>query len=586
MLSGRKLFHALLGASLIATVLAVATTAQADTPLSGNKPCSSVAPQAGATKVLLAGDSIVHQSRGDYTWRYFLDKQLRAANVNFDFVGDYNWVVDGNRGNWPFCDYQDTNFDTEFTASPGTELADFNVVGQTPGGIPWIRYEVQNWQADVVVMLAGANDLAKGATAAGTLTEAQNVVANARAANPNVKIVLVATPTGGPYDNKPNAAYNTLLKNNAPGWSTPNSPVAVTDPMTGWGTSVRTWDDIHPNVIGEQLIAGGIADALHSLSIGNAGLPVDPAYKVGLRNPATNLVASLDGTELGLSWTLPVGASGVQIVARDTTSGTTGPWFLVKDMNWRPLDSSVGCPNPTYNPNPFSPTYDPNQTLPCTATTLTSGLSGGHTYDIALHAEKGTAVAVDLFSNLQSVSIPGDFVPAAPSISTATAGIHQVTVAWPAVPGAETYKVAWRIGTGAWTFSSASSATSRLVKPLNAGVKYDFRVQAITGTKASAWSASKFATPKAYVMSTPAKPVLKQLAGQKVRVTWKVCTGANRYLLQFHQVGGAWRNIAFYTGTTYTSGKLAKKKAYEWRVVAYDGVVAGKTSLAARITVK
>src|SRR5690606_19767454 len=99
---------------------------------------------------------------------------------------------------------------------------------------------------------------------------------------------------------------------------TPASPVAVAEVMDDWGTTTHTWDGIHPNVIGEQRLASGIADALHELGVGNPGIPVDPAYKLGLRAPVTNVAATLDGATLKLSWNLPVGASGVQVVVRDT----------------------------------------------------------------------------------------------------------------------------------------------------------------------------------------------------------------------------------------------------------------------------
>lgn len=757
MFNGRTLLRALLGAALL-TSLTLSPTAQADPPLVGNKPCANLAPQAGATKFLIAGDSIVHESRGDYTWRYFLYQQLVAAGVNTDFVGDYNWLIDPVSSKWPYCDYADPAFDSDHTSTPGRKLADYNVVGDTPGGVPYIRYEVATHQADVLVMLAGANDLAKGASASATLTEAQNLVGNARLANPNVKVVLVATPTGGPYNSKPNPTYNALLKDQAPGWSTPSSPVVVADPMTSWGTAERTWDEIHPNVVGEQLIASGIADSLHDLGIGADGVALNPAFKVGLRQPVTGVTAVLDGSELDLSWTLPVGASGVQIMARRTTGGDVGEWFLLKDMPWAPFTPSQGCTNPDYQPNPFDPAYDPNQTIPCTQTTVTSGLISGHSYDVALHAAKGSAIATDLFSNIQSFTMPGEIptppavpvvqapvaavnavtltwaaasganqpydvryragagswstttatgtsktvsgltagqtygfqvraskdgvpsdwsaeqiatpVPATP-VPTATAGVNAATVSWAAVTGADSYNLRWRVGTGAfttqvvtgtsttvaglqpglshgfsvqadasgttgawsaekvatpipaapvlgsavaavrgaslswgavpgvtgyavswrtgagaWSTSNVAAPTSRTISGLVAGVRYEVKVKAVAGGTSSAWSASRFVTAKASVISALAKPVLKKIAGPKVKVTWRKATGATRYLLQFHQVGQPWRNVGWFTTQAATSARLKKKKSYEWRVVPYDGNVAGKVSPTARITVK
>lgn len=585
MLTGRGLLHALLGASLAATVLTVAATAQADAPLSGNKPCSTVAPQPGATKFLVTGDSIVHQSRGDYTWRYFLYKQLVAAAVNTDFVGDYNWVVDSNKSDWPYCDYNDPNFDTDHTSYPGKWLADYNIANANTGNVPWIQYEVQTHGAQVIVSLAGANDIARGATPQDTLAAAQAYVTNARAGNPNIKIVLSTVPTGGPYDNKPNAEYNALLLAQAPGWSTEQSPVRVANIMQNWGTATNTWDQIHPNVYGEQLIAKGLADQLSSMGIGNPGLSVDPAYKNGIRTPVTDFTAVLNGSAVDMTWTLPIGASGVQVMARDTTDGAVGDWFVAKDLTWYPGDIfHIGeCEEPS----------------PCTSYSLTS-LSPGHSYEIDLHSEKGFSVATDLWarstaapddetSGRTSVTIPGTVSLAKPAPTVPTAQIHAVTVSWGAIAGvngAAPYQLQWRLGTGSWSSPVSTATTSRTISGLHPGKRYGFQVRGVRNGSPGPWSNEVFATPKANAISTPAKPLLRQVAGRKVRVTWSACTGANRYLLQFRQVGRAWRSVGFFTTRTYTSARLLKKKAYEWRVVPYDYTVAGKTSAAKRITVK
>ncbi|WP_209713408.1 fibronectin type III domain-containing protein [Marmoricola sp. OAE513] len=742
---------------LTAALLALSSTSAR---AAEEKPCaSSVTPGAGATKILLSGDSVTHGSRGDWTYRYFLYKQLVAAGVDVDLVGNNNWLIDPNKSTWPFCEYVDTAFDLDYTAYPGGKLADFNVSSSNTGNKPWIRYEVETRGVQVAIAVVGANDLYKGATPQQTLAQAQQYVANARLGNPDVKIVLATVPTATGANDK-YAQYNTMLAAAVPQWSTPQSPIALANVMSNWGTTAYTWDQIHPNVIGEQLIAKGLTDALHALGVTpDAGVDLDPAYKVGLRKPVTNFAASLNGSAVDLSWTLPVGGSGVQVMARDTSNGVVGSWFVVKDLSWVPADfyGIGGC----------------QQSSPCTSYKITT-LQAGHSYDIDLHSEKGTAVATDLWAvkpgedpasaslseAAYSFTMPGTppaplsvpvlnaptaganavalswsavsgatyevrsrlagagtsttvavsatsktiagldpgqsygfqvralrdgaasawsdeqlatpkpaapvlntpapvvggvtvswpAVPGAdstynvrwrvagsgsyttdtvngtsrtisglapgqsygfqvqavangttgdwsaeksaapkletPVLSSATPGVHAATLSWSAVPGATAYRVAWRIGSGGWSFSSYAAGTTRTVSGLLPATKYEFVLQAQAGSSLSSHSAGKFAVPKANVIGQALKPTLKALAGSKVKVTWGKVPGANRYVLQYRKGTGAWKSTGYLTGTAYTTGKLTTKKKYEFRYVPYDHSVAGKVSPSSRIRTK
>ena len=585
MLTGRTLLRALVGAALCAAFLTTSAPALAAV----EKPCSTVAPADDPVKILIAGDSLTHGSRGDWTYRYFLDKQLRAASVNFDLVGNNNWLIDPNKSTWPFCEYQDPNFDTDYTAYPGKKLSDYNVATSNTANLPWIQYEVGTWDADVLVMVLGGNDIAKGATPQATVTEAATFVANARLANPDVKIVLSTVPTGGPYDEKPNASYNSQLAAAVPGWSTEQSPVVLADILQNWGTATNTWDQIHPNVVGEQLIAQGLTDALHQLDATTfpvAGAEVDPAYKVGPRKPATNFTATMSGSNVNLAWTLPVGTTGVQVMKRDTTGGVIGPWVVAKDLSWVPFDfyNIGGC----------------QEANPCTSYTLT-GLQPGHRYDLDLHVEKGLAVAVDLWAltpgeaetgsadgGAVSVQIPGTVQLAKPVLSTPTPGVHAASLTWAAVPNATGYQVQWRLSTvGASSGPVTTTATSRTIGDLAPGKTYVFQVRATrSGSNPGPWSDERTALIKANPMGTPTKPVVKALGGKKVRVTWKAVSGANRYLVQARLKGGTWKSQGYVTKPSFDSGKLTRKKTYEYRYVPYDATVAGRTSPVSTIVVK
>ena len=59
--------------------------------------------------------------------------------------------------------------------------------------------------------------------------------------------------------------YNDLLEAQAPAWSTPTSPVVVSDPSPGWSAATDTCDNTHPSAAGEVKIAAAQADALAAL---------------------------------------------------------------------------------------------------------------------------------------------------------------------------------------------------------------------------------------------------------------------------------------------------------------------------------
>jgi hypothetical protein len=198
----------LCAALLAVPLLALPTPAAADPP---------------PTKILLVGSSTTHGSSGDYTWRYRLWKHLTGHGVNVDFVGPDNHLYDNvHSTSTSFLEtdaYVDPAFDRDHEARWGRFLGAF--AGQSPGGRQLIGADVTAYQPDYVVVMLGLNDLTWYTTRDPALVAADmgEFIANARAARPTVRLVLVAVqPTKGALtDSVPAASPTTTC-----GW--PASP--------------------------------------------------------------------------------------------------------------------------------------------------------------------------------------------------------------------------------------------------------------------------------------------------------------------------------------------------------------------------
>lgn len=200
-------------------------------------------------RIMLAGDSITQGFDGDFTWRYRLFQEFSRQATPVDFVGPRNYPYGRHHI------YLATGWDSDHAAIGGSTLR----------GRDDIRSDVATYRPDVLVALYGTNDLVRGASARELMASWRTYVANARAARPDVKLVLgeVATPKAR-NRGEANAALHAL----AAELSTTQSPIVVADlesPM--WVPSRHSRDKVHPNPTGETLIAQRVGEALRSLGV-------------------------------------------------------------------------------------------------------------------------------------------------------------------------------------------------------------------------------------------------------------------------------------------------------------------------------
>jgi hypothetical protein len=203
----------------------------------------------------------------------------------------------------------------------------------------------------------------------------------------------------------------------------------------------------------------------------------DIVFTIGLPGVPTNLTATPGNGQVGLSWTAASGATSYK-VKRATTPG--GP-------------------------------YETTVSTGVTATNLVdSTVTNGTTYYYVVSA--ANSVGENLNSNEASAT-PELAAPQAPANLTATAGTNQVTLAWAATFGAESYNVKRAEVTGGPYTAIASAitgtnfvdnATTNPTNPPVNGTTYYYMVSALNSAGESADSAEKSATPVAQPAATPA----------------------------------------------------------------------------------
>ncbi|MEU1041373.1 SGNH/GDSL hydrolase family protein [Streptomyces sp. NPDC005551] len=206
------------------------------------------------------GDSMTIGSPGEHTWRYRLWQHLRAAHGGpFRIVGPRETLYDPATGSPGSYAYADPDF-------PRAHLA-----GWGEGWLhmaPLIRETVRAERADVLLVSLGLIDLGFYTNAEQTARNVRRFVAEAREANPRVRMVLlpvipnVRAESDAPFAAEV-AAFNVLLAKAVADLDEPRSPLLLASPPASYDIHLDTYDGTHPNASGEHKIAEGFATAMH-----------------------------------------------------------------------------------------------------------------------------------------------------------------------------------------------------------------------------------------------------------------------------------------------------------------------------------
>ena len=140
-----------------------------------------------------------------------------------------------------------------------------------------------------------------------------------------------------------------------------------------------------------------------------------------------------------------------------------------------------------------------------------------------------------------------------------------VTLKWSAVSGAKTYELQ-RLQSGAWKKVAATKNRTYTVKGLQLGTTYSFRVRALKGSSAGAFSKTLRVSP------APAKVTGLKAAAKSsfaVKLTWDKQSGVTGYRVQQY-INGKWTIVVKKTSANSAKIKnLTPDTTYKFRVCAY-----------------
>jgi hypothetical protein len=255
--------------------------------------------------VLVIGDSGTIGSTGDWTWRYRLWEHLATvAPGQVDFVGSRDDLFDQGSRTYGHQDYVDPDFDRDHAGHWGLSFA----FPETP-----VDQVVTDHDVDVVVEMLGIDDLAFLLhTPARVAADARDLVASARAANPDVDVVLgEVTQTWLPGA----AELNVRLHDLAAELDDAQSRVVVAETADGFSRRLDTYDRSHANARGEVRIAAALADALAAAGLGAPYPRPLPVVPNGPRSPVRVQARVHDG-KVTLRWTDSPGADSYRVLIR------------------------------------------------------------------------------------------------------------------------------------------------------------------------------------------------------------------------------------------------------------------------------
>ena len=223
----------------------VPTSQPTSSPTSSPTVSPTTSPPAGTpVKIMPLGDSITG-SPG--CWRALLWQMLPAARV--DFVGTLppqgcGFPYDGeNEGHGGYL---------------ATNVANQNLL------VDWLAAT----HPDVVMMHFGTNDVWSNLPTATILAAFTKLVAQMRASNPRMKILVAQIIPMNPASCTECGQRVVDLNAAIPGWAssqtTAASPITVVNQWTGFSTATDTGDGVHPNDAGNSKIANRWYPAVQS----------------------------------------------------------------------------------------------------------------------------------------------------------------------------------------------------------------------------------------------------------------------------------------------------------------------------------
>lgn len=220
-------------------------------------------------RFLFVGDSMTVGSTGDHTWRYRMWQHLRTLGEPFTITGSRDTLYDKAADAPVSHDYADPRFPPK---------ARRHFAGWGEGWLhlaPLIGPELRTQRPDILLVSLGLIDLGFYTTAEQTTANMCRFIAEARSANPAVRMVLLPVIPNTRALLDPGFAdsceeLNTRTAKVVADLDTAASPLLFASRPPGYDIHRDTYDGTHPNAAGEHRLAAAFADAMHQAwSIGS-----------------------------------------------------------------------------------------------------------------------------------------------------------------------------------------------------------------------------------------------------------------------------------------------------------------------------
>ena len=267
----------------------------------GSTRFAPAAAQSDPVRILALGNSITQgegRNRSVYpndtprdSYRRPLWQTLENEGCNVDFVGSYQTNFKGPAPN--------PDFDLDHEGHWGwtaDEILDGNPGAEAGSGSGRLSEWLDGYTPDVALVHLGSNDVFQGQSNASTIDDLNDIINQLRVDNPSVTILLAQLiPADSPFNDEI-TALNRDIATLAQNKSIDSSPVILVNQNAGFNARTDTYDNVHPNTIGEEKMAQKWADAL---------LPLLPCGAVDTPTPIpTN--TSLPPTQTPTSTQTPI----------------------------------------------------------------------------------------------------------------------------------------------------------------------------------------------------------------------------------------------------------------------------------------
>lgn len=203
-------------------------------------------------RILLLGDSITQGTKAEYTYRYFLWRDLVDTGIQFDFIGSSKNNYDGNP-DWP--GHKGRSFDSDHEGHGGW-TADEILEGRDKKKNSLPRW-LNRYTPDVALVHIGTNDVGRLQDTSTTEEEIRRIIVELRKDNPEVIILLAKLIPLQPrhWDNEKIKELNERIGEIGIEMNTPSSPMIIVDQYTGFSAQRDLLDGVHPNRRGQKKMA-------------------------------------------------------------------------------------------------------------------------------------------------------------------------------------------------------------------------------------------------------------------------------------------------------------------------------------------